>query len=196
MSHAYDKKLINWSIVGDSHKVVTPENEASIKEPAIDDSDAASAKESSTEEPSTQSPANKDTGIREDNLPLKSVLTVDTCLQTPGNSITVNSPLVTDQPKSPSVDQLKEIFESEVKESVDTRKSTRKKKNSPKKTPDNTDEKPSTPTGVSSKSLGQLSIQEAMKNSGKKAGVRKRATQSKLKPPASKRNVNFQEEGL
>ena len=176
---------------GDSHKVVSSEDEASIKDTVIEVSNAASAKETTTEETSTKSPANK-----EDNHPPKSVLTVDTSLQTPGNSITVNSPLVTDQPKSPSVDQLKEMFEGEAKESVDTRKSSRKKKSSPKKTPDTTEEKPSTPTGVSSKSLGQLSIQEAMKNSGKKAGARNRATKSKLKPPASKRNVNFQEESL
>ena len=105
---------------------------------------------------------------------------MDTDLKTPGNSYTVNSPMVTEQPKSTSVEQLKEIFEAENPE---PKKSTRSKnKASPRKTPEKSEEKLATPTGVSSKATGQLSIKEAMMNSGRKAGGRKRgAKQSVLK---------------
>ena len=102
--------------------------------------------------------------------------------------------MVTEQPKSPSVEQLKEIFEAEV---LEPKKSTRiKNKTSPRKTPEKSEEKLLTPTGVTSKAAGQMSIKEAMLNSGRKAGGKRRvAKQSMLKPPSKGRNVNFQEEG-
>ena len=172
----------------DSHTGVTLEEVTVIQEPSAETPMKLDQASNGLEE-------SKLGGSKKDKTPEpigKPAITVDTELKTPGNSITVNSPMVTGQQTSPSVEQLKEIFEAEA---LEPKKSKRlKNKTSPRKSPEKSDEKPLTPTGVTSKAVNQMSIQAAMMNSGRKP-KRRGAKQSMIKPPSTKgRNVNFQEE--
>ena len=132
-------------------------------------------------------------------------LRVPSELQTPGNTITILTPVNKDaEPvfppsgsnlvKSPSFSDLKEIFEPDTDTSAKLQVSTRLAKSklaSPRKSPGKDEKHPETPNCIVTKAKGQLTVAEALMKTGKKTSAKKKAKpRSKLQPPKA-RAVNF-----
>ena len=95
---------------------------------------------------------------------------------------------------SPSVNDLKEIFEPDTDTSAKPQVSTRlakSKLSSPRKSPGKDEKYPETPNCIVTKAKGQLTVAEALMKTGKKASAKKKAKpKSKLQAPKA-RAVNF-----